>query len=224
MENQFFDKQIKGIVVCFFTYALVSIPVILLTQNFLHLMMVWNLFLAILPLIFAKLLQKYDNPNKSKTIVLSLLWLFFFPNSPYMITDFIHISGVKFYSSVNKYSPTLYTTNIISWIKIVHIGIGIFLGTIAGMLSLYIIHQLLLKQKGKVVANGVILITCLLSGYAVYIGRFLRFNTWDILRPTWLISQLIRNTNLFSFSFSMLFALYVLATYGIFYAFYNNKH
>lgn len=224
MAGQSIDKSIKAIVVCFLGYFLISIPVFILTFNFIHAMMVWNLLLASLPLVFAKLLQKsLEKPKKVKIIVLGLLWLFFFPNAPYMITDFIHISGIEFYSRENLYAPTVYSTNIMSWIKLVHIGLGVFLGTLIGLLSLYIIHQIILASKSKIAANSVVLISCLLSGYAIYIGRFLRLNSWDVLLPVSLLSQLINAINLFSVGFSLLFAGYVLASYCIFYVFFHNK-
>lgn len=224
MKMECLDNQIKSIASCFFVYFLLSMPVILVTLNFLHAMMIWNLFLSILPLIFAWLLLRNYGKSRAKTIVFGFLWLFFFPNAPYMITDFIHISGVTFYSKANAYAPAVYSTDIITWIRLVHIGTGVLSGTLAGLLSLYIIHQMLLKSKRNAAANSLVAIACLLSGYAIYIGRFLRFNSWDILRPLYLLPELANNMNLFTLKFSLLFALYVLVIYCMFYAIYHNKY
>lgn len=223
MKSRYFDKQMQKYGLCFLAYSLISIIVVLVTKNFVQINMTWNVFLAMLPLIFAKMLQKKsEEPGKVGKVVLGFLWLFFFPNAPYTVTDFIHISGVKFVSE-NKYTHAIYSTNIISWVKITHIGLGMLIGTLSGLLSLYIIHQLFLKNNGKMVANSMLLIACLLSGYAIYIGRFLRFNSWDVLRSILLYSKLVSNISRFSFMFSLLFALYVLASYCIFYMFYHEK-
>lgn len=224
MEIKFFDRQTKGIILCFIVYSFLSIYVFWLTSDFIHAMIVWNLFLAILPLIFAKLLKKVSKqPQKARKIILSLLWLLFFPNSPYMITDFIHISGIDYYVEQDKNAVFLYSTNIVVWIKIVHIGVGVFWGTLTGLLSLYIIHRLLAEKKNEIFAGCAVAAICLLSGYAIYMGRFLRLNTWDILRPTLLLARLASNMNLFSLNFSYLFAVYIFAAYSVFYVFYNNK-
>lgn len=219
----YFDAQTKRIILCVVVYALASIPVFLLTANFLHLMLVWNVFLATLPCIFAQLLPAVHRTSKVGAVILSLLWLFFFPNALYIVTDFIHISGTEFYWREGPYSPVTYATDIVAWTKLVHIGIGVFLGALAGLLSLYKIHQLLRQKKGKIISIIAVALVCLLSGYAIYIGRFLRFNSWDILRPFSLLSELASHTDSFALSFSWLFAKYILAVYGIFYAVYHQR-
>ena len=216
-----FDNRDKKILLCFIVYILFSIPVVLLTLKFVHVMMVWNVFLSLLPLFFAKLMQKASaGPNKLKIIILSILWLVFFPNAPYMITDFIHISTVVFYV---RGSQTVPTTGLIPWIRLIHISIGIMLGTLSGLLSLYTVHSMLLKRKGKIAANTVLAVACLLGGFGIYLGRFLRFNSWDLLRPVSLFSRLVNNLDTFVFFFSLLAAFYVFASYCIFYAFFHQK-
>ncbi len=214
----------KLILLCCLAYFFMSICVFGATFDFIHIMMAWNLFLAFLPLLFAKLSEKnFKKFKKLKVTAFRLLWLFFFPNALYLITDFIHINKIKFYSKENSYAPFFYSSDIIAWIKLVHIGLGVFLGTLIGLLSLYIIHQSLLRRKSKTAANIIMVIICLLSGYAIYIGRFLRLNSWDILRPLSLLSKLINNITPFSIKFSLLFAGYILAAYFIFYVFFHNK-
>lgn len=238
-SNRSMDRQVQLIGLCVLAYIFISIPVIFLSPNFIHIAMVWNLGLAFLPLVFAKLLEKTltrtgsgqepaGSEKKSKTetikvLCLGLLWLFFFPNAPYMITDFIHLSGISFYSRADSYAPVIYSTDIVSWIELVHIGLGVFLGILAGLLSLSIVHRLVLKRKNRFTAHGVLVLICLLSGYAIYMGRFLRFNSWDILQPVSLLSELMRATNGFSLMFSLVFAVYILISYVFFHAFFPPK-
>lgn len=184
----------------------------------LHFMMGWNMFLAFLPLPFAVLSQNnFQKSRKIPTVIFFLLWLLFFPNAPYMVTDLIHINSMNFYSSHS------YTTDIISWLRLIHIGIGVFLSTLTCMYSLYKIHQMLLQTRNKIIANIILVILCFLSGYAIYIGRFLRFNSWDILKPILLISQLKDTLNIFCLFFSSLFAGYILFVYCILYIFLHQK-
>ncbi len=200
--------------------------VLLLALGVFQLFMAWNLFLAILPLYFARNFQSHvqgREKKKGKRVLWAALWFFFFPNAPYMITDFIHISNHEFLIRENPYAPLVYSTDIILWIRLVHIGTGVFLGTAAGMLSLYLIHQIVLNGRGQRIAACLIGAVCFLSGYAIYIGRFLRLNSWDILRPIYLISTVWQNLNLFSLEFSLLIAGYVLVTYWLFYVFLRWK-
>ncbi len=186
-------------------------------------MMVWNVFLALLPLLFSLQFRSgMMNPDGKHVWWRGLLWLLFFPNAPYMITDFIHIQGITFYAS-NAHSPTVYSTDITVWISLVHIGIGVFLGTCAGMLSFYFVYQAMVQSMGKETANIAVILISLISGYAIYVGRFLRFNSWDIIRPAAFFSQLFSHVNLFSVSVSLLFSLYILLIFWLFEIFFTSR-
>jgi uncharacterized membrane protein len=182
-------------------------------------MMVWNLVLAILPLLFSELLiKRIQNPKKGLSVLLGFLWLLFFPNAPYMITDFIHLNAIDFFP--NQY----YTTNLLDWIRLTHIGAGVFLGILSGLLSLYNIHRLLIKRKSKIATQVILVVISLLSGYAIYVGRFLRLNSWDILSPISLAVKFINGMTLFSLFFSLLMAIFILFSYYIFYLFCHLKN
>ena len=56
----------------------------------------------------------------------------------------------------------------------------------------------------------------LLCGYGVYIGRFLRLNTWDVLQPKTLMTTLLTNINKFTILFSFMLAAFYFAAYFIF--------
>lgn len=218
------SKQIKLLFICFLGYFIMSILTYSITPDLIHLMMIWNLFLAFLPLLFSTLVEKnYIGGKKPAVYVYGVLWLLFFPNSPYMITDFIHISGVEFYIRLNGYSPAAYNMAFTPWLKIVHIGIGMLMGILLGMQSMYIIHKVILKDMGKLAAYITVGISCLLSGYAIYIGRFLRFNSWDILHPINLLCILYKNIGWNAFKFSLLFAAYVVVIYFICYIFFDKS-
>jgi uncharacterized membrane protein len=94
-----------------------------------------------------------------------LLWLFFFPNSLYIFTDFIHLGKLPEYIHFD----------------IVLIATSALAGLIAGFASLELFHEYWNKKyhhtKGWILVTGIMI----LSIFGVYLGRFLRFNSWDIL-------------------------------------------
>jgi len=98
--------------------------------------------------------------------LLTLLWLFFLPNSWYVLTDFIHV----------------YPTGEISQLfDIVLISSLVLSGLAAGFASLYIVHKEFLKYLNRLGAYGLIELVILVSSFAIYLGRVLRWSTWDIV-------------------------------------------
>src|SRR6266542_5618884 len=55
--------------------------------------LIWNLFLAWIPFVLAVVV--YDGWRRRRAagalVVLGALWLLFFPNAPYIVTDFVHL-------------------------------------------------------------------------------------------------------------------------------------
>lgn len=131
--------------------------------------LVWNLFLAWIPLLFAVRLThvlRYKLWSTWEAMSLSALWLLFLPNSFYMISDFIHLQEVR---RIDILYDTLMFTSFI------------YTGVVLGFSSLYLVHMQLRKRmpEGEAAAwVGLVLALC--SG-AIYIGRDLRWNSWDIM-------------------------------------------
>lgn len=131
--------------------------------------MIWNLFLAWLPLLFAWLLEVHLSKNSWVSwqgIVYSFLWLGFLPNSFYIASDLVHIRNTAS-DLVLFYVVTLLSFTIS--------------GLLLGYSSLYIVHRQLLKRLKARLAHLLITAILLLSGFAIYLGRELRWNTWDVL-------------------------------------------
>ena len=166
---------------------------------------VWNVFLAFLPYLFAQLLSAYlERERRKKAVVclLAFLWLIFFPNAPYMITDLKYV-GVD--------SGSAY-----SWIFLVYIASGAVFAMLMGLNSLGDIHQMLLRRIGRLYGNIVLALVILASGFAVYIGRFLRFNSWDVLQPLSLLQRIREDFGAFSVVFSLLFSAFIFGTYVVY--------
>ncbi len=127
--------------------------------------LVWNLFLAWLPLFFAWMAYRY----RKTAVIYAPLWLLFFPNAPYIITDLIHLR---------------YRVEVPIWYDALMIFTFALTGLILGAISLYLMQDVVARQFNRLTSWLFVLITTGLSGYGVYIGRFLRWNSWDIFtRP-----------------------------------------
>jgi uncharacterized membrane protein len=131
--------------------------------------LMWNLFLAWLPLVFALWLLPVIRRfgwTSWPGIILTLLWLNFLPNSFYMVSDFIHLQD---YQRVDVVFDA------------VMFALFVLTGLLIGFSSLYLIHIELIKRLKKRNAwcwIGAILVIC---SFAIYLGRDLRMNSWDIL-------------------------------------------
>lgn len=131
--------------------------------------LLWNLFLAWLPLAFAvRLVMALRSKLWSswEAMALSTLWLVFLPNSFYMISDFIHLQDVP---RVNLIYDTVMMTSFI------------YTGVTLGFSSLYLVHLQLRRRISRRAATSCVALTLLVSSAAIYIGRDLRWNSWDIL-------------------------------------------
>jgi uncharacterized membrane protein len=126
--------------------------------------LIWNLFLAFLPLLFAWLIYQFAaRMNKVLIILCTFVWLLFYPNAPYMISDLIHIQQLN--------PMVLYDALIIFSFAILALFFGFY--------SLKIIHVLYKQIAGKKVAHTVVWVSIILSSAGIYLGRILRLNSWD---------------------------------------------
>jgi uncharacterized membrane protein len=142
------------------------------------LFLVWNLILAWIPYLAALAIQPIYNIIKSKVVIFFILmiWLFFFPNAPYIITDFVHLK-----KRIDL--PFWYDITILSSFA----GIGLMLG----LLSLLKVEKFLTAHLDTWKAKLISLSTIPLCGLGIWIGRYQRWNTWDILtRPDMLLMDI----------------------------------
>ncbi len=137
------------------------------TRNYSNL--IPNILLAWLPYIFSVLLsivsQKYPR-RWFYMLLLGGLWLVFFPNAPYMVTDFYHLDP---------------RPPVPLWFDISLIAIFAFTGCFLAIASLRSIHKIIDHWLGRVVGWIFALFSLGLASLGVYLGRFSRFNSWDIL-------------------------------------------
>ncbi|WP_312887299.1 DUF1361 domain-containing protein [Clostridium lacusfryxellense] len=157
-------------------------------------------------------------------MVFGILWLIFFPNSVYMVTDLIHINSEKlvWYEATARYSfnnGVMYSNDIMQWVQLLVIGIGVLYGLLIGMESLNSFYRFLNQKRAKSISYLIIAGVSLISGFAVYVGRFLRFNSWDLLRPLSLFRNIFSNINIFAIEFMVAFAGFILILFLLYVSF-----
>lgn len=158
-------------------YIVISIVLGIYLQDFLIIFLAWNMFLATLVYAIGTLLA-YLLDQKTKLwliLVVLAVWVLFFPNSIYMLTDFIHFQNYTFF--VNY--PDIYNYDLSEWIVFTHILIGALYAAKLGIASIQKIEPHVTKYM---TGYYYIVLTFLfvLSSFGIFIGRFLRFNSWDI--------------------------------------------
>ncbi|ARF12945.1 DUF1361 domain-containing protein [Sporosarcina ureae] len=219
-----FEKH-KVLVLFMFAYWGVCLFMLFKSLDFLYAALSWNVLLAILPLFFINQAVITVGQRKiSWSVFWILLWLFFFPNSVYLVTDFIHIANEKFrwMANVGPYAPgggIVYSQDILIWAKLLVIAVGFFYSIVVGLESFYIFEQIVRKKYSRKIGYASILSVGLLTGIGVYIGRFLRFNSWDIVFNPFQVLQQVAEADRFAVQFIIAFSGFVLFSYMLFRSF-----
>lgn len=146
----------------------------LLTGNWWFLIMLtWNLFLAWFPLGVVLVLRDLRQSGfRSKWLLLGglALWLVFLPNAPYIITDLYHLKNID--------DPLL-------WFDTMALFLFALTGLLIGLYSVLIVHRLVRPLIGERQTWVLVLASQMLSGFGIYLGRFGRWNSWDVVtRPS----------------------------------------
>lgn len=174
--------------------------------------LVWNLFLAWIPFVSAYV--SYTTAIRRRWLYLvvpasALVWLLFLPNAPYMLTDLQHLSN-----SAGDV-PVWYDVILLIWF--------VFTGLFLGMVSLFLMQEIVRREFGRWFGWGFVLAVAGLSSIGVYMGRFLRWNSWDILGNFNGMAQFtlyyILHPTTRSLIFAGLFTSFFLFVYLILYAF-----
>ena len=136
----------------------------------------WNLFLAFLPWLFSSILMIYPKLQDNKLILWGLIlsWLLFFPNSPYILTDLFHLR--------------IYTTMPI-WFDLLLLLSFAWVGLMFGFMSLWDIEKLLSKKINNKLIPAISIVLLFLGSFGIYIGRYLRWNSWDIFRQPYSLAS-----------------------------------
>lgn len=136
-----------------------------------HLGLIWNLFLAWIPFILAYVAYMVSWRRAALYLVIpfiAFLWLIFFPNAPYMLTDLQDLARRA------TGAPLWYDVIIVVWSS--------WTGMLLGVISLYLMQDIIIRSFGRVAGWIFVFVISGLSSFGIYIGRFVRLNSWDILQ------------------------------------------
>jgi len=139
--------------------------------------------------------------------LLSIAWLAFFPNAPYMITDLAHL--------------TVDYQRDLTWHDIIMLFSYAEVSLFNGLVSLYWIHRSWRRVFERKTANSLLLISLPLAGFGVYLGRVRRMNSWDIIHePRAIINHLFeslldRTAWVFAMEIGMLLGILYLVLWGV---------
>lgn len=136
-----------------------------------HLGLIWNLFLAWIPFILAYFAHAVSWRRVSLYFIIpaiAILWLIFFPNAPYMLTDLQDLAREP------GGAPLWYDVIIVVWCS--------WTGMLLGIISLYLMQDIILRSISRAAGWIFVFAISSLSSFGMYIGRFVRLNSWDILQ------------------------------------------
>jgi uncharacterized membrane protein len=172
--------------------------------------LVWNLFLAWIPFLFSMLAAAiFRRAPRQWWLLLpaSGLWLIFFPNAPYIVTDFLHL----------EYRPP-----VPLWYDIGLLATFAWTGCFLAIASLRTMQFLVRYYLGSFISWVFAAGALALSGLGIYLGRFGRFNSWDLFfQPKDVVNDiLVRVVNPFSnlrfFGFTLMFTAFLIVLYLMF--------
>ncbi len=182
--------------------------------------LIWNLFLAWIPFVLAFVAYLLSWRRRRMYFAIpafAFLWLIFFPNAPYILTDLQHLGP---YASS---APTWYDVILLIWFS--------WTGMLLGIVSLNLMQEIIRREMGRGAGWVFVVVVSALTGIGIYLGRFLRVNSWDIFQnpallttdiPDWITDPSVR-----SVGFIGLYTLFFIFVYLTLYAFghiLNEEH
>lgn len=154
----------------------------------------WDLFLAWMPVPFALGISRFaerDRKPWGKILVFAFLWMLFFPNAPYLLTEFMHLHpryGV--YNGFHRFAAWTPQYNVPLWFDVLMLGVYAWTGLLLGFVSLHLVHRAATRIAGKTFGWLVAFAAVALCAFGVSLGRFERWNSWDIFaRPASLLGD-----------------------------------
>lgn len=149
------------------------------TQSIVYVFLIWNLFLAGIPYVVTQFMQRWDRQSATKGWIWLCVpvWLVFFPNAPYIITDLFHLRSIQ---------------SMPVWFDLVLILSFAWTGLFLGFLSLRDMEKMLELRLGRVRTVILLIGLLFLCAFGIYLGRYLRWNSWDLVQqPMQLVDDIV---------------------------------
>ena len=136
---------------------------VLWTRELLFTFLAWNLFLAWVPVLLAW--PRPDEGGGWRRAARFGAWLLFFPNAPYLVTDFAHLGP----------------NGLPRQVDVALLAAFAWAGLLAGCVSLAWMQRRVERRHGRRVGRAFVAFACALAGFGIALGRNLRFNSWDVI-------------------------------------------
>lgn len=130
-----------------------------------YIFLAWNLFLALIPWWISDYLKQKETVQL-KHIPLLGTWLLFIPNSPYILTDLFHLKP-------RPYLPLWF--DLVLVLSFALIGMLVFLKSLKDMFAILKAHV------SSMLFTLLIPVVFWLIAFGLYLGRYLRFNSWNVV-------------------------------------------
>jgi uncharacterized membrane protein len=168
-------KHVHNLLLAFVTFIFMLILFrYVYTGSKAYLFLVWNLFLAYLPFGIAYQLHTKGKRRIAEAVTCGIIWVLLLPNAGYIITDFLHLGQ----------SPVMP-----AWYDIVVLFSSSLAGILMGVISILWMQDYYTPLISEKVKNSLLVFICTLCGFGIYIGRYLRWNSWDVLHSPLAIWQ-----------------------------------
>jgi uncharacterized membrane protein len=176
--------------------------------------LIWNLGLAWIPFVIASIAYVVSWSRRLLYLVVPIsafIWLIFFPNAPYILTDFQHLS------TNTSNAPLWYDVLMLIWFA--------WTGLLLGLVSLHFMQEIVTRAFGRTSGWLFAILVTVLSSVGILLGRFYRWNSWDILGDPMPIAHDIWGwvrhpfTNLRVYGFTLLYTVLFLFVYLAMHAF-----
>ncbi len=191
-----------------FVFALIAFGFCLLaarmlySQQIMYGFYIWNTILAIIPFCCSNQIIKTN--SKAKRNALLLIWLLFLPNAPYLLTDVLHLTERK---------------PIPFWFDVLLVIQFAFVGILLGFLAIRNVEHFLQQHYSHKTTRILVNASFILCAYGIYLGRFVRLNSWDFFTKPLALLQIsydrVANpiTHLRTWSFTIIVAFMLMLFY-----------
>jgi uncharacterized membrane protein len=161
------DISFSKVLLAFFAFIGIMIAVRFIYSGvFGFVFLIWNLFLAWIPFAISTSFKKISKASRWKQLLVFAVWLVFFPNALYIVTDLLHLD---------------LETSIPKWYDVVLLFTSSITGLIMAFVSLLRVEKYLSYKFSNNKVHVLMIAILFISSFGVYLGRFLRWNSWDII-------------------------------------------
>lgn len=141
---------------------------VIISGQITYLFLFWNLFLAAIPYFISSHFST-KRGGQSFSIFekfLVIVWVLFLPNAPYILTDLFHLNSLS---------------GIPLWFDLILILFFALTGLLFWIISMIQMKNVMKHFLNRRVVYFLEVLLIFASGYGVYIGRYQRWNSWDLI-------------------------------------------